>query len=474
MSNYSRYTPAQRKAWGKKMAAAKASKAVVSGRGAYYTGRGAYKEGAAKKTKGKAKSYRKGGENVTPMSVAIGNAIGTALSAAGAGAGTIFAGPGVGTALGAGAGMLAGEAIKYFTGYGDYAVQNNSFLVGGGNDMPPIINSSKGGFPYRRSEYIGDVITSAIAGAFKLDSYPVNPAYEQTFQWLSQCAANYEEYVMEGLYFEFRTMSGDALNSVNTALGSVIMAANYNAAAPNFVSKQQMENYEGGVSSKPSVNCRYFLECAKNQTILDELYTRNGSVPTGQDPRLYDIANFQIATTGFQGTSVNIGELWVTYQISMRKPKLFATLGMFQSFFNRTASIFSNASPMTSGASVNVLNPANNISIIVTGTTLTFPFSSVNQGYRLLFTWTGSGAVAIVFPVFVAGTGTTLTNDFVSPQTTLAGTLSGSISYYFQIPGNNLAANNTITLGGAGTLPTGTQVFTLNIDQVPNSAFVNF
>ena len=54
------------------------------------------------------------------------------------------------------------------------------------------------------------------------------------------------------MLFEFRTMSADALNSVNTALGQVIMATDYNAANPPFGQKSEMENYEFGQSCKPS------------------------------------------------------------------------------------------------------------------------------------------------------------------------------------------------------------------------------
>lgn len=63
--------------------------------------------------------------------------------------------------------------------------------------------------------------------------------------------------MIEGMYLEYRTMSADALNSTNTALGQVIMSAQYNAGNPDFTNKQEMENYEGGVSVKPSQSCKF-------------------------------------------------------------------------------------------------------------------------------------------------------------------------------------------------------------------------
>ena len=74
-------------------------------------------------------------------------------------------------------------------------------------------------------------------------------------------------------------MSADALNSVNTALGQVIMATDYNAANPPFAQKSEMENYEYGQSAKPSESAIHPIECARLQTTISELYTRAGAVP---------------------------------------------------------------------------------------------------------------------------------------------------------------------------------------------------
>ena len=60
------------------------------------------------------------------------------------------------------------------------------------------------------------------ADVFKIDSYLINAANPKTFPWLSQIAANYEQYDIEGMVF-----SADALNSTKTALGTVMMATQY-------------------------------------------------------------------------------------------------------------------------------------------------------------------------------------------------------------------------------------------------------
>lgn len=219
-------------------------------------------------------------------------------------------------------GGLAETAIKSLAGYGSYSVAKNSVWDEMRGQDPPVVanRGSNGDVIIRHREYLGDVITSSTPGAFKVEAYPINPGMAQTFPWLNRISQQFEQYEFQGLVFEFKTMSADALNSTNTALGTVIMATEYNSVNPDFANKQQMENHEFASSCKPSISALHPIECARNQTTLDLQYVRNGAVPLGADIRMYDLGKFQIATVGFQAASVNIGELWVTYQVRFKKP----------------------------------------------------------------------------------------------------------------------------------------------------------
>ena len=223
----------------------------------------------------------------------------------------------------------AGHLIGRLFGSGDYVQgpipSNNVFY--NGKELPNF--AAKGGYAnvICHREYIKDITSSSVAGNFQLESFDVNPGLPTTFPWLAVVAQCYEEYKIHGMVFEFKSTSADALNSTNTALGTVIMATSYNAAAPDFISKQQMENYEFASSARPSVSQMHGLECAADQTPIVQRIVRSGSVPSGQDQRWFDLANFQIASVGMQGTSVNIGELWCTYCIEFLKPKLPLTVG---------------------------------------------------------------------------------------------------------------------------------------------------
>lgn len=98
-------------------------------------------------------------------------------------------------------------------------------------------NFSKKATLITHREYIGDIISSPTAGAFSFNTYSINPGYVGTFPWLSNIAQNFESYKMHGLVFEYKTMSVDALNSVNTALGQVILSVQYDAANAPFTNK---------------------------------------------------------------------------------------------------------------------------------------------------------------------------------------------------------------------------------------------
>lgn len=357
------------------------------------------------------------------------------------------AGSYVGELLGGAAQTLLGGLIS---GLGDYKVKSNTLLA---PEPPTIINDSvKGGITFRHREYLRDIITSSSAGAFNLDSYLLNPGNEKTFPWLSQVASNFEQYSLEGVIFEFRSMSADALNSTNTALGSVIMATNYDSLDTNFRTKGEMENYEWGMSCKPSVNMLHPIECAPRQTSITELYILNGPVPANADARLYHWGNMQIATSGFQGTSVNIGELWITYQVRLLKPKLYVALGAEIGIASIRNSSYTNALPIGNGTQTIftdtiglVYDPANR--------NIGFPIQPIRKHYMVVFRWTGN-ATAITYPLltFTEATQTLFTAGGAGLIGPAGGETCTAMEQTFSFI-SNANAFPVITVGAAGTLP---------------------
>lgn len=136
-------------------------------------------------------------------------------------------------------GTIAGNFLSKIFGLGAYKMKRNNVYNDMVSQQVPVMHSSSESVVFRHREYIADVSSST---TFTTTSYSVNPGLSATFPYLCNIAQNFQEYQFNGLVFEFKSTSADALNSTNTALGSVILAAQYRADAPLFVDKQQMLN----------------------------------------------------------------------------------------------------------------------------------------------------------------------------------------------------------------------------------------
>lgn len=217
----------------------------------------------------------------------------------------------------------ASGRVDYFgdtiMGVGSYRRSRGGSKILGGD--PPTVQNSKQGFIVRHREYIGDLNTSQ---AFQNYVFDLNPGIATTFPWLCEVASNFEEWVPRGIIFEFKSTSSDSVvsNNANAALGTVIMATEYNPYNGAFANKQQMENYEWAKSCKPSQSMMHGVECSKNQNPMGSYFVRTGAVPLSQDKRLYDIGSFQIAAAGMQSNGAACGELWCSYEIELRKPRI--------------------------------------------------------------------------------------------------------------------------------------------------------
>lgn len=380
----------------------------------------------------------------------------------------------VGSAIGAGLGLGAEQLIRWISGMGDYSVEHN-VLLNTGN--PPMMKNydNTGGTVLRRREFLTDIKTSAIAGGFKLDKFSLNPGSQFTFPWLSQIAVNYEQYSFEGVIFEFRSMSADALNSTNTALGTVIMATNYNAASPVFDQKAEMENYEFGGSCRPSEDLMHPIECARHQTTVSEPYIRSGALPPDQDIRLYDWGNFQIATNGFQGTEVNIGELWVTYQVALYKPKMYTSLGNYNDVYRAGTTVLGTIQvPFGSPANFQIVNNTIGIAYDSSSGASRFSFSgayaSIKQSYYITMEFTGSTAITVASPNIA-------TNMQIQPWQTAGtvpqlGVTTTLYQYHFtcSTAGDGVVPYFTIQLSA---IPGGSpSASTIKIIQMPNNIII--
>lgn len=212
---------------------------------------------------------------------------------------------------------------------------NSLVTTGGISDQVPSFSSAgdeTGALTITHREYVTDVF-GPTTSAFTNQSYALNPGLEQSFPWLSQIAANYEEYEFIQLMYTFRSTTTDIGSSTNGQCGTVIMCTNYNAAAPPFGDKITMMEYDAAMSCKVTEHMIHGVECDPDKlSSASGKYIRTNPVIVGQDPKTYDHGTFQFATantpTAYSGFS--LGEIWVSYTVKLRKPRFYVNRGLAQ------------------------------------------------------------------------------------------------------------------------------------------------
>lgn len=412
----------------------------------------AHMTGSAKKHKKSKLRHAGGGSKYRSVGAALGGGIGSMLG-----------GPS-GMAIGSVLGSSAADMLKHVTGIGDYVVNYNTILHP--DQVPEFSRGNKRGFIVTHREYIMDVISSASAGAFNINSFAINPGDPATFPWLSNIAQQFEEYRIHGMIFNFKTTSADALNSTNTALGTVVMATQYNTISPAFTNKQQMENYEFGSSTTPSNSLMHPIECDPKISSFGPVYTvRLGAGTDTGDERLYDIGRFSIATVGMQGTSVNLGELSVTYQCEFFKPRLSNTEFAVHWQLGGASGTVTAAAPLSNA--ILSSTSANFTGITLTsGGVITFP-NTFTGNVSVTYAAFGTVGAACVDPGLAASGGAA--NLLLLDLNTKAGV---GKSYAAASTALEITAYFTVTNGGAvtisgGTYPTGVVIGDLVINTFP-------
>lgn len=363
-------------------------------------------------------------------------------------------------------------AIPKILGFGDYAMpafvpkQNTLMQSMVGND-PPVIQNSNVGVIVKHREYLGDVISGATSAFNVFGNYPINPGLDFTFPWLSSIAQNYQEWRPRGILFEFKSTSADSLNSTNTALGTVIMATQYDSSkGPSpFVNKQQMENHEFASSARQSCSMIHPIECAMDRNPLSVFYTRFGNEPSNFDIRNADLGIFSIATVGQQGANVNIGELWVTYEIEFLKPQLIAPLGQnllsYKASNNTsisTAAYFGNLATLS-------VRAGSLLPITLTANQIQFPIQITEGSFYITYFVRGSSTAGITTPSFA------LTNcsivqcwllDTASVASTGAGDTSSNFVTSFIV---NITGASAVIQFSSGVLPASITSMDIAINQ---------
>nr|QKV51132.1 putative capsid protein [Crucivirus sp.] len=200
-------------------------------------------------------------------------------------------------------------------------------------------------------EFLFDV---NMATAFATSQIPINAALAFAFPWGATLASNYEKYRFRYLSFVYVPTSATSVGSTNTAQGTVLLTFVPNAVAPPFTNKQQQEAYEGTVVGAPYAKLICRVDLTKINHPTNAFYTRSGSVPSGQDQRLFDVGVLNVSVVGAQAASIS-GEIHVVYAMDLITPRAQAGKGgnfVASDHFIATAANVSASALMGTGPSV--------------------------------------------------------------------------------------------------------------------------
>jgi hypothetical protein len=377
-----------------------------------------------------------------------------------------------GGGLGRVAGGAAGSLISRIIGSGGYVsnygkIKSNALL----NNGPPSfvnINGTSGDIIITNREYITDIFSSSTANTFNITQFPINVGLPSTFPWLAGLSSNYTEYKIIGLIFEFKSLSSDSLinSSTSSNVGSISMAFDYTVfnSQTIYSSKFELDNLYASTSEKISCNQMCAMEC--QNTNVNDFLVRTGSsniTSTSANVAFYDMANFYVGTIS-PLTSQNLGELYVSYKVLLRKSRIGATLGLNCLYYSASFAPISSSAIMSSSTV-----PRNLTSVLTNSTiqiaygnsnTITFPTGLVGKFYVTLILSSNNGGILTSISTTLtnctplqyytsAGGGTS--SNYISPGLTVS-TLQLTIGQCIDINAvQNQNASISYTIGG--TIP---------------------
>jgi hypothetical protein len=362
-------------------------------------------------------------------------AIGRALRMVGGMGGRYLGGMvGVGNA-GAGVGTGLGAALSRWLGQGDYTVAQNSIVRQAASGVVPSMHKNDQSVIVRHKEFITEVTGKQ---SFTVQRrFSINPGLGNTFPWLSGIASQYSEYRVKGMVYHYVPSSGDAVSSTNAALGTVMLQTSYRANEAQATSKVELLNEYWSSESKPSEAFCHPIECSPEENPFNIQYVRTGDVPASDNVLLYDLGVTTLAVSGQQADDIVLGDLWVTYEIELRKPRLTDLTGESLGGLMATATAnLAIATPFGSDTTEAADTTTGGTSLTSTALTL----QRGNVGTYQLTLYYQAATAANCTGIAISGTGSAAFRVYgaVNPRVTVNTTSVGAaVIYTFQITNPN-------------------------------------
>lgn len=373
-----------------------------------------------------------------------------ALGSFGGGAlGGVFGQP----TLGASAGGGLGAVISRWLGQGDYSVRANSLVTSMRPDGSiPAMHKNDQTIVVRHKEFVGELRgKQSFTNQFR---YPLNPGIASTFPWLHTLAAQFSEYRVKGMVFHYVPTSGDSTGSSNTALGSVMFQTSYRATEDAPTSKIEMMNEYWASEGRPSDSFCHPIECDPKENPFNVQYVRTGDLPATENQLMYDLATTTVAVTGMQDNDRVLGDIWLSYEIELKKPKLTGLNNeAARAFAVISNSGVSQPQPLGIGAI-----ETNLPGVTVSGSTVTFP---PNSSGDFVVTWSVYSAATLGTPGMTC---TNITERAV--RVTATGTTSSVLAAVIRLDPTVASSSLLFTMG---TLTGGSVVSQLRVTAYPRA-----
>lgn len=394
----------------------------------------------------------------------------------------------VGARIGSYVGNTAQNWLRNWTGWGDYQLNTNSLVTGGGGVSginPSFSKVSDREVVIRYKEYIGDVFTHpVVAGTFYQQSYAINPGIADTFPWFSTVANQYQQWKPRGILFEFVSTSGEITN--NQALGKIIMATDYNTTTLNtsFANEQEMLSEAYSQEAKPTERMVHGIECAPHERLTSLFFVRPGA--TTADLTDFDLGQFTVATVGGPSANTNLGSLYVHYEISLFKETLSGgipskphVVRYWKADENvNTAAPFGSNARLIAGSENNITGaPRQNVAdedfqIVNAGMGIQFPrWAYVGSVWKLTYSMTGSSTASVKIPQIIeSGLNLEPVGNLVGTPYVATTTAGCCLFAYVRVTGNSAAQRPILELSTAGSakLPEGApNLVYFQIENVP-------
>nr|BDF97680.1 capsid protein [Cressdnaviricota sp.] len=307
----------------------------------------------------------------------------------------------LGSAVGGPMGGMAARYLSKAAGFGRYRRRYRRGRGAYGDDVtveqniPSIVNPSEpNAVTISHREFLGDVVSSTnFAIAYNI---AINPGQALCMPWLAGIASHFEEYKLEGCIFKFVSTSGSL--SSTQALGEIMMSVDYNSIDAALSNKQQLLTQVFSISKVPAFDAECPVETSPTQSHFGHStrFVRTSYQPANTDIRLYDVGKFYLATQGQVNSGVTLGELWVTYQVSLFKPQLPLQSGLFSSLYYHSRATFTMGATAQTSTNWVITNTYNNSLPITSPGVLkfNFPATTVSERYVIYLTYTSTGVAA--------------------------------------------------------------------------------